>query len=104
MANNRIYLRCKQCGKTLFLGKGFGGSYYTSSEFYKNKDLLESLNQFYEEHTWCDRFQLSEKEIKEILEDTYNEPKIGKVPVSYENNFEICYENYYGDLENEKSE
>lgn len=28
MANNRIYLRCKGCGETLFLGKCFGGGYF----------------------------------------------------------------------------
>lgn len=57
MANNRIYLRCNGCGKTLFLGKS-----YLSGYFYENYDRLRDpkspslerkLNEFYDEHTYC---------------------------------------------------
>ena len=45
MANNRIYLRCKQCGDVLYLGKTFSGGYsYTD---YDNINLVEKLNEFY---------------------------------------------------------
>lgn len=52
MALNRIYLRCKKCGSTLFLGKTFGEGYY----WYKYDDkrsLEERLNSFYDEHDIC---------------------------------------------------
>ena len=51
MANNRIYLRCKGCGETLFLGKCFGDGYYWQD--YGNGSLSEQLNMFYDKHTYC---------------------------------------------------
>ncbi len=55
MANNRIYLRCKQCGETMFLGKCFGGEYYWRN--YKNDGthLEDDLNVFFEEHLFCEK-------------------------------------------------
>ena len=54
MANNRIYLRCKGCGKEFFLGKRFGGGYFISQyEKYKGVSLMERLNKFYDDHEWC---------------------------------------------------
>ena len=95
MANNRIFIRCKECGKYLFLGKGFGGAYYTSNKFY-DKDLTTSLNEFYDEHAFCDRDMIDE------IDNDYLEPKLEKRAKHYENNFEIAYEIYYGDLEDEE--
>ena len=52
MASNRIYLKCKICGKTLFLGKRFLEGYYLDN--YRNKESLEErLNEFYAEHYEC---------------------------------------------------
>ena len=54
MANNRIYLRCKGCGETLFLGKCFGTGFYWH-DYYDGKKgtLSDQLNAFYDEHTYC---------------------------------------------------
>ena len=52
MANNRIYLRCKGCGETLFLGKTFLRGYYFDR--YGGPPLEDRLNEFYETHNYCD--------------------------------------------------
>lgn len=52
MANNRIYLRCKGCGATLFLGKSFLRGYYFDR--YGGPPLEDRLNEFYETHNYCD--------------------------------------------------
>ena len=51
MANNRIYLRCKGCGDTLFLGKTFLHGYYWDP--YGGKPLEDRLNEFYDKHNYC---------------------------------------------------
>ena len=52
MANNRIYLRCKGCGETLFLGKCFGmGFYWHDYNDGKKGTLSDQLNAFYDKHT-----------------------------------------------------
>ena len=54
MANNRMYLRCKACGETFFLGKRFGGGYYIGQyEKYKGVSLMDRLNKFYDDHEYC---------------------------------------------------
>ena len=57
MANNRIYLKCNACGKTLFLGKSFLNGYtYVNYDRITNpfaKSLETKLNDFYDEHTYC---------------------------------------------------
>lgn len=45
MANSRIMLVCKHCGKDFCIGKGYFGSYSTS-----NDELHKQLNIFYGEH------------------------------------------------------
>lgn len=53
MANERLYLRCRACGGTLYLGKSYlGGFYYTS---YTGEPLESKLSDFYEKHTYCCR-------------------------------------------------
>jgi hypothetical protein len=47
MASNRGYLRCKNCGKTIYLSKNFGDAYYISL------DRLNELNQFFNDHAFC---------------------------------------------------
>lgn len=55
MANNRIYLRCKNCGEAFFLGKTFGDGYYTQDEYYgKGNTMIKRLNMFYDKHVWED--------------------------------------------------
>ena len=88
MANNRIYLRCKQCGDVLYLGKTFSSCYYRNLG---EKSLEEKLNEFYEKHEVC---------IDE-LKDNYYEPKLDekKDRYSFDNQYDICYE-----IWNEESE
>ncbi len=99
MANNRMYLRCRTCGKGFFLGKGFGGPYYTSNCFYQKDSritapeepdaFLDAFNEFIDEHCWCTN-ELSKEDIE------YLEPKFVKPTheIDHENNFEIAYESY----------
>lgn len=87
MANNRIYLRCKHCGKGFFLGKSFGGHYYTDNNYYKN-DIITDLNNFYKKHCFC-----GEKENTDDI--NYLEPRFMKEEKHYENNFEVAYEIYH---------
>ena len=53
MANNRIYLRCNSCGKTLFLGKRLGLGYWYENYRPEEGSLEEQLNRFYDEHEYC---------------------------------------------------
>ena len=68
MANNRMFLVCRGCGKPLMIGKVMSSNYSTATldgeEF--NNDLLN----FYGNHAFC-----SEKE-----------------EVHNENQFKLCYE------------
>ena len=50
MANNRLYIRCKQCGETFYLAKHFGGSLNTTDY---DGDFLDRLNDFWEKHCYC---------------------------------------------------
>lgn len=49
MANNRLYIRCKQCGALCFLGKHFGENW----NFDKDKQGKE-LEKFFFEHCFCE--------------------------------------------------
>ena len=68
MANNRMYLKCRGCNKTLLLGKVLGSEYYTHYD-----DMNNKLNEFYDKHAFC-------SENKEV----HNE-----------NQFELEYETLY---------
>ena len=48
MANNRLYLKCIDCGATLFLGKTFLDGYYTNGLV-----DVEGINKFFDEHKYC---------------------------------------------------
>ena len=50
MANNRLYIRCKQCGACVFIGKHFGGTLKTSID---SETFVNALNDFYHEHCYC---------------------------------------------------
>lgn len=55
MANNRIYLRCKNCGEVFFLGKRLVDGFYVQDEHYgKGETLVNRINKFYDKHTWED--------------------------------------------------
>jgi hypothetical protein len=51
MANNRIYLHCKECDEYLFLGKDYGTGFFYND--YDGKGLETELNEFYEKHAIC---------------------------------------------------
>lgn len=68
MADNRIYLRCTECKRALFLGKRLFGGYYWSNYGKENNErfkddpswvkqddrhLEDRLNEFYDKHEWC---------------------------------------------------
>ena len=71
MANNRIFLKCKVCGDTLFLGKRFMDKYYFNN--YGGEELEKRLNDFYDKHYECsfdsdyglDNFELEYEDIPE---------------------------------------
>ena len=50
MANNRLFIRCKQCGKCIFIGKHFGGTLELNVE---PESFVNALNDFYSEHFYC---------------------------------------------------
>ena len=84
MANNRIYLRCKQCGDTLYLGKTYGYDYHYCN--YNEENLENKLNDFYSKHAYC----------MDDLKNNIFEPKLNeeKDRYSYDNQYDICYEFY----------
>lgn len=87
MADNRIYLRCKSCGRTLFLGKCGLGYWYTS---YDGIPLEEKLNEFYEKHNYCT--------MEKTEAQSYDE-KLFPLPKGFEEcigAFDIVYENDWG--------
>lgn len=51
MANNRLYLTCRGCGETLFLGKHMMDGFYWQD--YGGGPLQEQLNEFFDKHIWC---------------------------------------------------
>lgn len=56
MANNRIYLRCKNCNEKLFLGKRLGEGYWLTD--YPNQEpFMKRINEFYDKHTFCGEYQ-----------------------------------------------
>ena len=79
MANNRMYIRCKQCGEILFIGKTMSNGYYLS-----NENICNDLNCFYSQHNWCSK----EKNMSDI---DYCDTPLG-IDDHNDNNFEIAYE------------
>lgn len=49
MANDRMYIRCKGCGKCYFLAKCYSNGYYVLEE----EELFHNLNVFFDEHKFC---------------------------------------------------
>ena len=50
MANNRLYLKCNQCGEYICIGKHFCGSLYTNLE---PEEFGNMILDFYEKHSYC---------------------------------------------------
>lgn len=50
MADNRMYLRCRMCGSTIYLGTRCGGYYSFAVPFNNYEDRL---NNFYATHSQC---------------------------------------------------
>ena len=85
MANNRIYLRCKQCGETLFLGKcGLSEYYWQFFGEHQDTHLEDELNDFFKKHCFC------EKELDKDKLKAFDTP-LGKY-TSWDTMFEIAYE------------
>lgn len=91
MANNRIYIRCKQCGDVLYLGKTFGSCYYWYNYKEDGEHLEDRLNAFYDKHEFC----------YNDLENNYYKPKLNESIDRYsmDNQFDICYEVFEGDTD-----
>lgn len=88
MANNRIYIRCKGCGATLFLGKTFSDGYYWQP--YGGEPLEDQLNGFYDKHTYCSLPKEKRKRYDE---------RLFPLPEGFEGcvgAYDIVYENDYG--------
>lgn len=51
MANNRLYIRCLQCGEGIAIGKHFAGALHQSE--YDGVRFLDLLNEFYAKHCYC---------------------------------------------------
>lgn len=92
MADNRIYLRCKGCGETLFLGKCIYSGFYWRDYYNGEKGTLEEqLNNFYDEHAYC---------TKPKAKPPYEfDEKLWPIPEGYEEcvgAFDIVYESGWG--------
>lgn len=54
MANNRLYIRCKVCGDTHFIGRDGGCNWMTDVRFYGfEKRADEFFNDIYNQHEDC---------------------------------------------------
>lgn len=71
MANNRLFLKCKQCGEYVMLGKHFGGALHPPF------DVFDKLLIFFEEHNYCDYthydLELCEEFPIEMTDNPYDE-------------------------------
>ena len=82
MANNRIFIKCNICGEKLFLGKSFYDGFYY--ENYNDVPLEDSLNDFYNKHTFCNS-DLSEGDFSIEYETPINKNKENKNERKYSN-------------------
>ena len=90
MANNRMYLRCRNCGEVFFLGKCLGDGYWLNRYDGQSADLRHDLNKFYDIHSAWGCSPASEEKKAESLKD-WDVPLLGDY--IHENQFEIVYEN-----------
>ena len=52
MANERMYLYCRNCGARFYLGKHCCGPFHFSDNYAAS--IGEELEKFYEDHAYCD--------------------------------------------------
>ena len=77
MANDRLYIRCKNCGTCLYLGKHFMDPFYWRNYRRDGRHLEDFLNDFFEQHCWCD--QMDENDEFNSYELLYeSDPDFGK--------------------------
>lgn len=50
MANNRLFLRCRNCGEKIMIGKHMMDTW----AYYDPYELGLKINDFFEKHTWCE--------------------------------------------------
>ena len=58
MANNRLYLKCKVCGREFYLGKNFGGAfdlpiYKTPTLKHTEEEFCKEFEDFLHRHFFC---------------------------------------------------
>ena len=76
MADNRMYLRCKVCGETFFLGKRLGSGYYIGQNSqHKGIPLRDRLNNFYYDHEECGYLGDYGLDCFELVYETQPEPE-----------------------------
>ena len=81
MADNRMFIRCKRCGRYEQIAK-----YTLLAPYYSYEGVNENLDTFFEEHYFCD---------KEPIKDNCLEPKFKpNNDIRFDNIFEIAYESY----------
>lgn len=55
MADNRIYIKCRACGKMVYLGKRIlSPCYYWDN--YDGASLEDKINGFFKQHAFCEGF------------------------------------------------
>lgn len=84
MANERIYLYCRNCGKRFYLGKHSIDSFHFANKEYRD-NLGCMLEEFFEQHTYCDG-RFNESEDAENVDPRY------MTDYSFVGNFGIVYE------------
>ena len=74
MANNRLYLRCKGCGETFFLGKRMLDTYYNTDNYYSDKGvpMHRRINDFFSKHKYCDGYGLDCYELEYEMDPNYD--------------------------------
>ena len=87
MANNRMCIRCKQCGEVFVLATH-------CLDYYATTHTMRELDDFLYDHAYCDK-PLNKKDIKWIDTPFKRED-------DFDHRFEICYE--FDDRDKEERE
>ena len=83
MANERMYLYCRNCGSRLYLGKHLCSAFYFSTNYAER--IGEELEKFYSDHAYCDG-EFYKSEYAERVDERY------KTYYDGISNFGIVYE------------
>lgn len=90
MSDNRIWLRCRKCGKAMLLGKMGLSDYGVYTTFYENLDYV--LDVFFKRHSFK---ECSTDKFEGEFDDPTLEPKFIPKDCNFQNHFEIAYDFYY---------